>query len=38
MKQILIVDNDPDILDALQFVMKDAGYKNFTKIVGKLVN
>jgi len=26
MQQILIVDDDPDILDALQFVLEDAGY------------
>jgi DNA-binding response OmpR family regulator len=26
MEQILIVDDDPDILDALQFVLEDAGY------------
>ncbi len=26
MEQILVVDDDPDILDALQFVLKDAGY------------
>ncbi len=26
MEQILVVDDDPDILDALQFVLEDAGY------------
>jgi DNA-binding response OmpR family regulator len=26
MQQILVVDDDPDILDALQFVLEDAGY------------
>ncbi len=27
MEQILVVDDDPDILDALRFVLEDAGYK-----------
>ena len=27
MLQILVVDDDPDILDAIQFVLEDAGYK-----------
>jgi DNA-binding response OmpR family regulator len=26
MEQILVVDDDPDILDALHFVLEDAGY------------
>jgi DNA-binding response OmpR family regulator len=26
MSQILLVDDDPDILDALQFVLEDTGY------------
>ena len=26
MKKILVVDDDPDILDAIQFVLEDAGY------------
>lgn len=26
MKQILVIDDDHDILDALQFVLEDAGY------------
>ncbi len=26
MKNILVVDDDPDILDAIQFVLEDAGY------------
>ena len=26
MEQILVVDDDPDILDALRFVLEDAGY------------
>lgn len=30
MQQILVVDDDPDILDALQFVLEDAGYSVIT--------
>ncbi len=30
MEQILVVDDDPDILDALQFVLEDAGYTVIT--------
>lgn len=26
MEQVLVVDDDPDILDALQFVLEDSGY------------
>src|SRR5215467_7827625 len=26
-KKILVVDDDPDILDALQFLLEDAGYE-----------
>jgi DNA-binding response OmpR family regulator len=37
MKQILIVDDDPDILDALQFVLKDAGYTTETTQSGESV-
>src|SRR5258708_11301154 len=30
MQQILVVDDDPDILDALQCVLEDAGYSVIT--------
>ncbi len=34
-KKILVVDDDPDILDALQFMLEDAGYKVTTTEKGE---
>lgn len=33
-KNILVVDDDPDILDALQFTLEDAGYAVVTSLKG----
>lgn len=33
-KNILVVDDDPDILDALQFTLEDAGYAVLTSLKG----
>lgn len=35
MKKILVVDDDPDILDAIQFVLEDAGYSVETSQKGE---
>lgn len=35
MKRILVVDDDPDILDAIQFVLEDAGYNVETSLKGE---
>lgn len=35
MKQIVVVDDDPDILDAIQFVLEDAGYNVQTSQKGE---
>src|SRR6185437_3428158 len=35
MSQILLVDDDPDILDALQFVLEDTGYPVKTSLYGE---
>jgi DNA-binding response OmpR family regulator len=35
MKQIAVVDDDPDILDAIQFVLEDAGYDVVTSPKGE---
>jgi DNA-binding response OmpR family regulator len=35
MKKILVVDDDPDILDAIQFVLEDAGYTVQTSLKGE---
>ena len=35
MNYIMAVDDDPDILDALQFVLEDAGYKVKTSLKGE---
>lgn len=35
MKRILVVDDDPDILDAIQFVLEDAGYNVETSQKGE---
>ena len=35
MKQILVVDDDSDILDALQFVLEDSGYAVTTSQKGE---
>ncbi|MGH7203578.1 MAG: response regulator [Candidatus Levyibacteriota bacterium] len=35
MSYIMIVDDDPDIVDALQFVLQDAGYKTKTSQEGE---
>ena len=34
-KKILVVDDDPDILDALQFMLEDAGYRVTTTEKGE---
>lgn len=34
-KKILVVDDDPDILDALRFMLEDAGYKVTTTEKGE---
>jgi DNA-binding response OmpR family regulator len=34
-KKILVVDDDPDILDALQFMLEDAGYEVKTSEKGE---
>ena len=34
-KTILVVDDDPDILDAMQFMLEDAGYKVTTTEKGE---
>jgi DNA-binding response OmpR family regulator len=34
-KKILVVDDDPDILDALQFMLEDAGYEVTTTEKGE---
>ena len=35
MKKILVVDDDPDILDAIQFVLEDAGFTVQTSLKGE---
>jgi DNA-binding response OmpR family regulator len=35
MKNIVVVDDDPDILDAIQFVLEDAGYNVQTSQKGE---
>lgn len=35
MKKILVVDDDPDILDAIKFVLEDAGYTVSTSQKGE---
>jgi len=35
-KKILVVDDDPDILEALQFTLEDAGYEVKTTDKGEL--
>lgn len=35
LKKILVVDDDPDILDALQFMLEDAGYRVTTTEKGE---
>lgn len=34
-KQILVVDDDPDILEAIQFMLEDAGYEVTTSVKGE---
>ncbi len=36
-KNILVADDDPAIIDALQFVFEDAGYKVVTTVEGETI-